>query len=220
VSALTPPTAPRVLYVFGAGGMGREVAWLADDIYGATTEVVFVVDQPGYLVGTVNGLPVRLLSDVDPGEDTAFVAAVGDPLVRRAAVEAFARRGMQAISLVHPRVERSDWVEYGPGSVISAGVILTTNVQIGSHVLVNIGCTISHDARIHDFATLSPGVNVAGNVTIEANAFIGIGASITNGEPGQPLTIGEGAVVAAGSCVRKSVEAGAMVAGVPATRRK
>jgi acetyltransferase-like isoleucine patch superfamily enzyme len=57
-------------------------------------------------------------------------------------------------------------------------------------------------------------------VEIGAQAFIGIGATISNGRPGAPLRIGEGAIVAAGACVTRDVPAGAMVAGVPATRKR
>src|SRR5262249_16640349 len=63
---------------------------------------------------------------------------------------------------------------------------------------------------------LAPGVHVSGWVTIGARAYVGTGATIINGHRGAPLTIGDDAVIGAGACVTKSVEAGTTVVGVPA----
>jgi acetyltransferase-like isoleucine patch superfamily enzyme len=117
-------------------------------------------------------------------------------------------------------VEASQRVALGEGVVLCAGTVVTTDVVIGAHVHVNLGCTISHDARVGEFSTLSPGVHVSGNVTIGRDVFVGTGACIINGTAGQPLTIGDGAVIAAGACVTRPVEPGSMVAGVPATRKR
>ena len=47
-------------------------------------------------------------------------------------------------------------------------------------------------------------------------AFIGAGATVINGKPSRPLTIGRGSIVGAGSVVTKSVPAGSTVSGNPA----
>jgi acetyltransferase-like isoleucine patch superfamily enzyme len=83
-----------------------------------------------------------------------------------------------------------------------------------------LDCTIGHDVVVGSYSTLSPGVHVSGNVRIGGNVFIGTGACIINGRASEPLTIGDGAVVAAGACVTRSVDPGAMVAGVPAIRKR
>jgi acetyltransferase-like isoleucine patch superfamily enzyme len=63
-------------------------------------------------------------------------------------------------------------------------------------------------------------VKVCGNVQIGHSVNIGAGATIINGRPGSPLVIGDCSVIAAGSCVTKSVEANCMFAGVPAVLKK
>jgi sugar O-acyltransferase (sialic acid O-acetyltransferase NeuD family) len=214
------PSLPTRLAIFGAGGFGREVAWLASEVMGVSADLSFVVDRPEYLSAPVNEVPVRLLSDLGDVADTPYVVALGDPQLRRRAANSCEARGLIATSLVHPRVKMSRWVEVAPGAVICAGTIITTNVVIGRHVHVNLDCTIGHDAVIGEFATLSPGVHVSGNVVIEPGAFIGTGASIINGLAGKPLVIGDGSVVAAGACVTKPVDPGALVAGVPAVRKR
>lgn len=210
----------RRLFVFGAGGFGREVAWLAEQIYGAELEVVFLVDDASYVSSPVNGLKVQLVEDIHPAACDAFVVAVGDPELRRRAAALCSKRGMKPATLVHPRAEYSRFVEMGNGSIICAGSILTTNVRFGCHVHMNLDCTIGHDVEIGDFTTLSPGVHVSGNVKIGSDVFVGTGATIINGSSSVPLMIDDGAVIAAGACVTKPVEAGALVAGVPAIRKR
>lgn len=208
------------LLIFGAGGFGREVAWLARQCWGDRIELCFIVDRPEYLVDDVGGIPVRILHDCTSQWDTHYVVALGEPALREAAAAACEAQGLTAGTLVHPRVEASDSVVAGVGSVICAGSILTVDVELGAHVQVNLGCTIGHDTRVGAFSTLSPGAHVSGNVAIGRGVYIGTGASIINGHAGRPLVIGDAAVVAAGACVTSSVEPGAMVAGVPAVRKR
>lgn len=210
----------RRLLVFGAGGFGREVAWLARQCWSHEIEIGFVVDSPEYLSGEVNGFPVHLLENCAPRPDTRFVVAVGDPELRARAAGLCKAQGLDTAVLVHPRVEASELVALGPGSVICAGSILTVNIEIGAHVHINLGCTIGHDAVIGNFSTLSPGVHVSGNVQIGERVYIGTGATLINGHANDPLVVGDGAVIAAGACVTRSVESGAMVAGVPAIRKR
>lgn len=214
------PAEFKRLYIFGAGGSGREIAWLAKQAWADTTEIIFLVDQPEHLRDAVNGIPVQRLADSDPTPEARFVVALGDPTLRRKAALACAQAGHLPITLVHPRAEISRWVELGNGTIICAGVIITTNIVIGEHVQINLSCTVSHDVSIGEFSTLSPGVHVSGNVSVGRDVFIGTNACIINGHAGTPLVVGDGAFIAAGACVTKPVEAGALVAGVPAIRKR
>lgn len=207
------------LLVFGAGGHGREIAWLAEECHGREIEIIHVVDLPTYIQGDVNGRPVRLLADCSRFPGAHYVVAVGDSHLRQRAAAQCEDVGLVATSLIHPRAEVSRWVSWGEGSVVCAGTVLTTNVSLGRHVHVNVGCTISHDVVIGDFSTLAPGVHIAGHVHLGQHVVVGIGASIINGNAEQPLHVGDGAVIAAGACVARPVTAGSMVAGVPATQK-
>lgn len=208
------------LFIFGAGGHGREIAWLARETLPHGIAVRFIVDADHRRDPEVDGVPVDTLDTFRLSQDSRFVVAIGDPALRCAAARRLSAAGGRPATIVHPRVEMSELVTVEPGGVICAGTVVTTNVHLGSHAHVNIGCTVSHDVTIGDFSTLSPGVHVAGNVHIGAEVFIGIGASIINGRPGSPIVIGDGAVVAAGACVTGAVDAGALVAGVPAVRKR
>lgn len=206
----------RRLYIFGAGGSGREIAWLAEQAWGEKVGLHFVVDNPRYLAESVNGIPVSLMETLTSRGDARFVVGLGDPAHRKRITSALLLAGHQATTLVHPRAEMSRWIEIGTGTVICANCVVTCNVSIGTHVQINVGCSISHDVIVGDYSTLSPGVNVSGNVHIGRGVFVGTNACFINGHADTPLTIGDGAVIAAGACVTKDVPAHTMVAGVPA----
>jgi UDP-3-O-[3-hydroxymyristoyl] glucosamine N-acyltransferase len=90
----------------------------------------------------------------------------------------------------------------GPDTVIGAGSWIDNLVQIGHNVVIGRGCIlvaqcgISGSTRIEDFAAIGGQVGLAGH-----------------------LTIGMGAQVAAKSGVMRDVEAGSVMAGIPAVSR-
>ena len=213
------PSGAKRLAIFGAGASGREVAWLARECMGADLQLTFIVDRAELAGDARNGIPVMHLKDfAERFLDTPVVVAIGDPSLREDCVGKCKAAGLASVSLVHPRVEMSQWISVGTGSIICAGAILTTNVTIGSHVHINVGCTVSHDANLGDFVTLSPGVHISGWVTLGRRAFLGTGAVVINGSSSRPITIGENAVVGAGACVIRDVAPSTTVVGVPATR--
>ncbi len=122
--------------------------------------------------------------------------------------------------------------QFSPTPGIRVWLQRRRGVQIGKNV--QIGPFVALDYVFPNFVFIGDGVSIAGwnyilthvtpleyhrndfdsyvaPVKIEKNAWIAIGAMILPG-----VTIGEGAVVAAGSLVTKDVAPGTVVAGVPA----
>ena len=93
---------------------------------------------------------------------------------------------------------------------------LTSNIRIGRHFHAHLYSYVAHDCLFGDFGTFAPGVWCNGNIVIEEHAYIGTGAVIKQGKPGEPLVIGRGATVGMGAVVTKSVPPGATVVGNPA----
>jgi sugar O-acyltransferase (sialic acid O-acetyltransferase NeuD family) len=204
--------------VYGAGGFGREVAWLAQSVLidREGIEVVCFIDDDEAVCGTIlNDLKVLPLSQAKEKYPVAcVVSGIGVPKMRELTMEKARAAGFGFAKLVHPQTEMSKWVEIGEGAVICAGNILTTNIILGKHVQINLDCTIGHDVIMGDYATLAPGVHVSGCVHIGKRAYIGTGAVIINGTQSNPLVIGDNVIVGAGACVTKSISYGTW-GGVP-----
>ncbi|WP_425045267.1 acyltransferase [Primorskyibacter sp. S87] len=97
-------------------------------------------------------------------------------------------------------------------------VVIGSNVSLGAHSPITMGddVRISRDVIIEtaglDFSTGQPPyTHISKPVAIEKGVWIGARAVILGG-----VTLGENAVVAAGSVVSRSVPPGVIVAGVPA----
>jgi len=146
---------------------------------------------------------------------------VGNPGLRqRIALEAESVGLKAAPPLVHPTVEldRAS-VSIGDGTVVCPRCTLTTDIEVGRHAQINLHCTVGHDVRLGDYATLAPGVHISGRVIVGSGAYFGTGAVTIDGTRDKPLVVGEHAVVGAGAVVTKEVPAAATVVGVPARAR-
>jgi len=208
----------KELVIFGCGGFGREVADVVDAINAVNPiwQIVgFADDGPSPQdLERLHRTGRRHLSDEDLaglGPSVNYVIAVGDGQVRRRLSARLDGMGWSAAVLVHPSATIGAEVTLGPGTVICAGVRITTNIVLGQHVHVNLNSTIGHDSHMHDFVTINPLVAISGGVTLAAGAMMGTHSAIL-----QNLTVGAESVVGAGSLVAKPVPDGVVIKGVPA----
>lgn len=208
------------MYIYAAGGFAREVAWLAETVEAecAGQKVLGFVDDSKDRVGQViNGYKVFSFEEVLLREEKPqFSVAIGSPSARQKVSERILSHGGELVTLIHPRVERSRWLDVGAGTVICAGSILTTNIKLGVGVQINLDCTVGHDVLMDDYATLAPGAHISGFVHLGKRVYVGTGAVIINGNADQPLIIGDDAVIGAGAVVSKSLQGGMTYVGIPA----
>lgn len=205
--------------VFGASGFGREVLPLVRQQLQAQPdagELVFVDDNPP--TAMLNGHRVLTYAQwlAEPSASRHITFAVANSVVRQKLAERCLGDGVNFFEVRAPNVMEMDAVQLGAGAVLCPFVTLTSNIKVGAHFHANIYSYVAHDCVIGDFVTFAPGVMCNGNVHIEDHAYIGTGAVIKQGKPGQPLVIGRGAVVGMGAVVTKSVPPGTVVVGNPA----
>jgi sugar O-acyltransferase (sialic acid O-acetyltransferase NeuD family) len=213
---MTPP----LFAVYGASGYGREVMPLAREQLrrqGVSDErLVFVDDDPE--AQTLNGQRVLRYEEFLRTEASVryAVLAIANSAVREKLAARCTEDGMHPWAVSAANVVVLDDVVLGEGAVLSPFAMLTSNIRIGRHFQANIYSYVAHDCVIGDFVTFAPGVKCNGNVRIEDHAYIGTGAVIKQGKPGQPLVIGRGAVVGMGAVVTRDVPPGTTVVGNPA----
>jgi sugar O-acyltransferase (sialic acid O-acetyltransferase NeuD family) len=203
----------RVLFIYGAGGLGREVLALCKTL-GHWDDICFVDDSiPTGEV--VNGHRIagnfNLLQSFN--KPTDLVVAIGDPAVKARLVRRISNPNIRFPIVKHNSAIILDpaSITVGPGTIIAAGSVLTTNIRCGSHVLINLNVTIGHDSNIGDYTSIMPGVNIAGDVTIAQKVLIGSGASVRN-----RVRLQSGCTVGMGAVVLTDVLPGTTVAGIPA----
>ncbi|XXM72451.1 acetyltransferase [Lysinibacillus sphaericus] len=207
----------KKLILWGCGGHAREVAHLCGQ---SGIEVSGFLDERFEMKGRfVDDIEVLgTLKDIRHLRDQAYVlcSSVGDPALKKRFSELTRSAGFQfPPPLIHPGVYISKRNKIGSGSIICEGAIMTTNVTIGEHVIINRGANISHDNKIGDYATIGPGANIAGNVTIKEGAYIGIGSSIR-----EKTAIGAWSTIGGGAFVKDDVPERSLYAGVPAVFKK
>ena len=209
----------KQIAIFGASGFGREVMPLARQQWASSGELhqlVFVDDNPP--AAECNGHRILTYAEwlAQPAGSRHINIAIASSTVREQLVERCIADKLEFFDVRASNVVQLDNVELGEGAILSSFVHLTSNICIGKHFHANIYSYVAHDCVIGDYVTFAPGVMCNGNVVVEDHAYIGTGAVIKQGQPGQPLVIGRGAVVGMGAVVTKSVPPGVTVVGNPA----
>jgi sugar O-acyltransferase (sialic acid O-acetyltransferase NeuD family) len=209
------------LVVAGAGGFGRETLDVVEAINATAPSPVWrllgVVDDA---ITDLNrerlaARSVPFLGAIDDflrdAGDSAYVVGIGSPDVRRRVAARFDRAGLTPATLVHPSATCGAVSVFGPGTVVCAGVTISTNVRLGRHVHVNPNATIGHDTEVDDYVSINPLAAISGDCVIESGVLIGVGAIVLNG-----LRVGQGATLGGAACAVRHVRPGTTVVGVPA----
>ena len=121
----------------------------------------------------------------------------------------------QFFTFIHPTALIMGDVEIGEGSFIGAYSILTTNIKIGKHAILNRGNQIGHDCRIGNYFSAMPGSIVSGNVTIYGLVYMGTNSSIR-----EKLSIHSLSTIGMNSAVIKNIEDSGTYVGCPAKNIK
>jgi sugar O-acyltransferase (sialic acid O-acetyltransferase NeuD family) len=204
------------IVIIGAGGVGKEVALLIEQINKKepTWNLIGFIDDNNVLHGTqINGYTV--LGGIEYLNTMVScvyaVCAIANYKVKKNIIGSLKNQNVYFANIIHPEIYISNTNLIGEGVIIYSGVIMTTDVKIGNHVIISPKCGIGHEAEIQDYVSLLWNVNVSGNVTIREGALIGSGVTII-----QNKDIGRESIIGAGTVVIEDIPSRCTAVGVPA----
>ncbi len=198
------------IVIVGASGFAREIKWMIDRINSITpcwnflgyidnyTENEMVIGNDDFLCRYPKELCVAI--------------AIADPKLRYKLAAMYRQNKLLDFpSLIDPDVIMSESISMGKGNLICAGSILTVDVEIGDFCIINLDCTIGHEAILENFVTMNPSVNISGNTHLFEGVNMGTGSQIIQGR-----NIGMHTVIGAGAVVAKDIPSQCTAVGVPA----
>jgi sugar O-acyltransferase (sialic acid O-acetyltransferase NeuD family) len=141
------------------------------------------------------------------------VIAIGDNWWRRKVYSDLARSSPSLSFPVvkHPSAVIAASAEIGNGAAILACSHVGPGSRIGAFCILNTGSSLDHDCRMHDFASVAPGVFMGGLVQIGECSAIGVGASISD-----RISIGSHSVIGTGAAVVRDIPDHVVAYGNPA----
>ena len=207
----------KTIAIYGAGGLGRELALMIQQINKAVEQwkIIGFFDDGLKQKDKVDDWPVLggLKEAQQWNEPLAMVLAIADPHTRWTLAAQLTNPKITFPTLIHPNCNVGDEKrnQFGKGVILTANAVLTTNVLLEDFVIINLATTIGHDVTIGTCSSIMPGCSISGNVKIGARTLVGTGARFL-----QNITIGEDSIVGAGTVVTKSFDAKSKVKGIPA----
>lgn len=202
--------------IFGAGGQAKIVVDAL--LRSGAGEVVGYLDDgipPG---ATRYGYPVlgprSSITDLsaEHGIDAGIIS-FGDNHLRGTVADEVEGQlpGFVWQTVIHPSVWIAGGCQIGHGVLMMAGSIVNPDCTLGDHSTLGTRASLDHDSVLGHCASLAPNVATGGECRVGDYSAIGIGASISHGR-----TVGDHAVVGAGSVVTRDIPDRVVAYGVPA----
>lgn len=212
---------PKKIAIYGAGGLGKEVAagicrinkagkekW---DIIGFFDDNKPVGSKVSHY-GAVLGGMIDLNSYKEP---LSLAIAVGDPRSRKQIRDNITNPNITFPNLIAPsfRVLDSMTFKIGEGNIIQDSCSVTCDVEIGDFNVLNGSNAMGHDVRVGDYNMMMPGVRLSGEVTVGDCNLLGVDSIVL-----QRVKIGDNVTLGAGSVMMTKPKDGFTYIGVPAKK--
>ncbi len=189
--------------IYGAGGMGRECAWIADsNLFGFVLRFFY---DDNKTISSCNGVPI--LANINP--IYSLLISVAEPQARQQIVMKLKGK-YEYCNLISNSARIHENSKMGNGCIIGFDCIVSVDVNLGNHCLVNARTIIGHDSVLEDFVSLMYNVSISGNVRIGEGSLIGSGAVVLPN-----VNIGKWCKIGAGAVITKDIPDNSVVVGVP-----
>lgn len=190
----------KKLALYGAGGHASEViAQLKSMNY--KVDKLFV-DEP-YVKEGYHSIEI-----FNP-DDYLLMIPVSDSFAREKMVKKLPSN-TEFFSFIHPTalLMEADTIKLGKGCFIGAYSILTVDITMGDHAILNRGVHIGHGCRIGDYFSAMPSCVVSGDVVIGNRVYLGTNSSVK-----EKINICDGVTIGMNSPVHHDIEESGIYVG-------
>jgi len=210
----------RDIYICGAGGFGREIKMIIDQINEKKkiwNIAGFIDDSKKQNSKVIDTLKVvgdsKSLSNIK--KDVDVVIPIGKTHLRENFYNKFKKNTkLKFPNIFHPSVtiEKST-LKLGKGNIFLTNSVISTCVEFGDFNIINMGAIVGHNVKLGNFTTINPNCNIGGGVTVGNHCYFGIGCSVI-----QYVNIPSNVKIAGNSFVMKDCESNFLYIGIPAKK--
>lgn len=201
------------IYIIGSGGFAKEVYFLLKEINKFKIKAFVDVQDGDDIIFSEKSIPIITEDDflkLKFSNKPNLVMGLGDPILLDKIAKKF--KDYTFPNIIHPNVVLDiDNIIMGRGNVITAGVVMTTHIKIGSFNVFNLNTTIGHDVVIGNYNIFNPSVNISGEVMIGDKNLFGVGSVVL-----QQKNFGNNSILGASSLLTKDAGDNLILVGVPA----
>lgn len=216
-----PASSLKKIAIYGAGGLGREVAggihrinridgeqWDMVGFFDDNKEVGEPISHYGRILGGIESL-----NAVE--EPLALAIAVGSPQIRKQIRERITNPNIYFPNLIAPSFKVLDLQTFkmGQGNIIQDSCSATCDVTIGDFNVFNGANVMGHDVVIGNYNVFMPSVHLSGAVEVGDCNLLGVDSVVL-----QKVKIGNDVTLGAGSVLMAKPKDGNTYIGVPAKK--
>lgn len=192
----------RAVVIAGMGGFGLEVAdYLGTEavLGGLPIAGVLADHQDEAQLGAIQLPYLGSITDFKAPNGEIVVVAVGSTAGRRSILERLWANGVRTPAFAHGNVVMSAHASVARGVIICPFSIVSRRATVHEGSLLNVHCSVGHDATVGAYSVLSPFSALNGHAGVGSDCFLGTRATI------YPKTcIGDGCIVDTHTGVRAS----------------
>ena len=194
------------IIIIGAGGHSKVIIDIIRELGNYNIVGIYDDNKTGYFSGIKI---IGKIAEIDNKKNEYFIIGIGNDKIRKKIAEEYNQ--LKWATLIHPKTIIAKTATIKEGTVVCAGAIIQTEVEVGKHCIINTNCSIDHESIIGDYCSICPSSTICGQVKVGESSFIGANSTII-----QTIEIGKECIIGAGSVVIRNIPNNSKVVGNPA----
>ena len=194
------------ILIIGAGGHSKVIIDIIHELNNYNIVGIYDDNKTGYFSGIKI---IGKIAEIDNKKSEYFIIGIGNDKIRKKIADEYHQ--LKWATLIHPKTIIAKKAIIKEGTVVCAGAIIQTEVEIGKHCIINTNCNIDHESTIGNYCSICPSSTICGQVKVGESSFVGANSTII-----QSIEIGKECIIGAGSVVIRNIPNNSKAVGNPA----